>query len=69
MDLASIYFGLFFGVFVFTFAKAVDQTRSIWRHTHQLHNPYLYMIWVEAVVNLIFCIVTYLFLNGIIPGT
>lgn len=68
MDLASIYFGLFLGVFVFTFAKAVEQTRSIWKHTHRIVHPYLFMIWVEAWVNFVFCIVTYLYLNNIIPG-
>ena len=68
MDLAAIYFGLFLGVFVFTFAKAVEQTRSIWKHTHSLANLYLFMIWVEAWVNFVFAVVTFLFLNGIIPG-
>ncbi|KAH7248406.1 hypothetical protein B0J15DRAFT_468408 [Fusarium solani] len=68
MDLASIYFGLFIGVFIFTFAKAVQQTRSIWKRTHTLHNAYLYLIWGEAWVNLIFAIVTFLYLNDIIHG-
>jgi len=68
MDLASIYFGLFFGIFVFTIAKIVKQTRTIWRRTRSIVNPYLWMIWVEAIVNLVFAIITYLFLNGIIPG-
>ncbi|KAL5592803.1 hypothetical protein FOBRF1_013111 [Fusarium oxysporum] len=37
MDLASIYFGLFLGVFVFTFAKAVQQTRmALWATQTQL---------------------------------
>jgi hypothetical protein len=68
MDLASIYFGLFLGVFVFTFAKSLEQTCSIFRRTKSLANPYLYMIWVEAWVNFVFALVTFLFLNGIIPG-
>ncbi|KAL6408150.1 hypothetical protein AUP68_08524 [Ilyonectria robusta] len=53
MDLASIYFGLFVGVFVFTFAKAVQQTRGIWRRTRSLHHAYVYMIWVEAWTQLL----------------
>ncbi|KAI3573988.1 hypothetical protein IWW34DRAFT_706362 [Fusarium oxysporum f. sp. albedinis] len=69
MDLASIYFGLFLGVFVFTFAKAVQQTRGIWRRTQSLHHGYLYMIWVEAWVNFVFALVTFLYLNDIVPGS
>ena len=68
MDLASIYFGLFLGVFVFAFAKVAEQTRTIWRHTQSLANPYLYMIWAEAWVNFAFALITFLFLNGIIDG-
>ncbi|KAI5456073.1 hypothetical protein BGZ63DRAFT_436110 [Mariannaea sp. PMI_226] len=67
MDLASIYFGLFLGIFVFTLAKSLEQTRSIWRRTRSLANIYLYMIWFEAWVNFIFAIITFLFLNKIIP--
>ncbi|KAF9768575.1 hypothetical protein IL306_014093 [Fusarium sp. DS 682] len=67
-DLASVYYGLFLGVFVFTFAKAVSQTAAIYKRTHSLHNAYLYMIWTEAVVNFTFALITFLYLNGIIPG-
>jgi hypothetical protein len=68
IDLASVYYGLFLGVFIFTFAKAVSQTRAIYKRTHSLHNAYLYMIWTEAVVNFVFALITFLYLNGIIPG-
>jgi len=27
------------------------------------------MIWVEALVNLVFALVTFLYLKGVIPGT
>uniref|UniRef100_A0A0B7KKD3 Uncharacterized protein n=1 Tax=Bionectria ochroleuca TaxID=29856 RepID=A0A0B7KKD3_BIOOC len=69
IDLASIYYGLFIGVFVFTFAKALSQTRAIWKHVHSLHNAYLYMVWIEIWVNFVFALVTFLFLNGIIQGS
>ncbi|RYP67206.1 hypothetical protein DL771_007368 [Monosporascus sp. 5C6A] len=37
MDLASLYFGLFLGVFVFTFAKVLQQTRvGLWAIQTQL---------------------------------
>lgn len=68
MDLASIYFGLFMGLFVFTFAKVLGQTRTIWRRTRSLLNIYLIMIWAEAWVNFIFALTTFLFINDIIPG-
>jgi hypothetical protein len=68
IDLASIYYGLFLGVFIFAFAKAVQQTRAIWKRTHSFHNAYLYMIWSEAVVNFVFALITFLYLNGIIAG-
>lgn len=69
MDLASIYFGFFLAVFIFTQAKVVQQTRTIWRHRRSLLNSYLAMIWVEAWVNFVFALITYLFLNGIIYGS
>ncbi|UZP36563.1 hypothetical protein NXS19_004379 [Fusarium pseudograminearum] len=68
IDLASLYYGLFLAVFVFTFAKAISQTRAIWNRTHSFHNAYLYMIWIEAVVNFVFALLTFLYLNEIIPG-
>ncbi|KAK0622656.1 hypothetical protein B0T14DRAFT_475756 [Immersiella caudata] len=69
MDLASIYFGFFLAVFVFTQAKVVQQTRIIWRHRRSLLNAYLVMIWVEAWVNFVFALITYLYLNGVIQGS
>ncbi len=68
MELASFYFGAFLAVFIFTLTKVVHQTRLIWKRTRSLANAYLWMIWVEAWVNFIFALVTFLFLNGVIPG-
>ena len=69
MELASIYFGVFLAVFPFTVIKVVNQTRKIVRRQHGYRNIYLYMIWIEAIVNFIFAIVTYLYLNEIIAGS
>ncbi|KAF2184505.1 hypothetical protein K469DRAFT_633258 [Zopfia rhizophila CBS 207.26] len=66
MELFSIFFGAFLGLFVPTSAKAMQQTLSIWRRTRSLRNAYLYMIWVEATVNLIFAVATYLYLCKVI---
>ncbi|KAH6847177.1 hypothetical protein B0I37DRAFT_414939 [Chaetomium sp. MPI-CAGE-AT-0009] len=69
MDLASFYFGAFLAVFCFTQAKIVQQTRTIWRRTKSIRNGYLWMIWIEAWVNFIWAVKTFLFLNGVIPGS
>lgn len=68
IDLASIYYGLFLGVFVFASSKAISQTRAIWKRTHSLRNAYVYMIWIEIWVNFVFALITFLYLNAIIPG-
>ncbi|KAH7080026.1 hypothetical protein BKA63DRAFT_590349 [Paraphoma chrysanthemicola] len=69
MELYSIFFGAFLGLFVPTAGKAMQQTWSIWQRTRSLRNAYLYMIWVEGIVNLIFAIVTYLYLCEVIPSS
>lgn len=69
MDLSSVYFGVFLGVFPLTLMKVIQQTRKIVAQSRTFHNSYLYMIWVEAVVNFIFAIVTYLYLIKVIPGS
>ncbi|EKG09682.1 hypothetical protein MPH_13248, partial [Macrophomina phaseolina MS6] len=69
MDLATFFFGLFLGLFIPTFTKVVQQTRTIWKRTRRLSNVYLYMIWVEAVVNLIFALTTFLYLNKAIRSS
>ncbi|KAH6610506.1 hypothetical protein Trco_000526 [Trichoderma cornu-damae] len=67
IQLASLYFGTFIGVFVFAFAKIIHQTHTIWTRTRSLLNAYLFFIWIEALVNLIWAVITYLYLCGIIP--
>ncbi|KAF5007911.1 hypothetical protein FDECE_5826 [Fusarium decemcellulare] len=69
MDLAAFFFGLFVGIFIFAFSKACQQTRSIWRRTHSLRNAYLFLVWGEALANLVFAITTILFINGVIKGS
>ncbi|UNI22276.1 hypothetical protein JDV02_008178 [Purpureocillium takamizusanense] len=69
IDLAVLYFGLFLGIFPFTLVKVADQTRKILVRSRGLYNAYLYMIWIEALVNLIFALITFLYLKGIIPGS
>ncbi|KAH7021705.1 hypothetical protein B0J12DRAFT_733321 [Macrophomina phaseolina] len=69
MGIATLFFGLFLGLFLPTLAKVVQQTRTVWKRTRRLSNVYLYMIWAEAVVNLIFAITTFLYLEKYIQGS
>lgn len=65
-DLVTFFFALFIGLFVAALEKAIPQTHGIWKRSHNLMSPYLYMIWIEAVVNLTFSIITFLYLSGVI---
>lgn len=65
-DVASVFFGTFLGLFVFSAAKAARQTASIWERTRSIWNWYLWMIWIEVVCNFAFSLATYLLLRGII---
>ena len=66
MDLATLFFGIFIPIFVITVAKAAKQTQSIFRKTGTLRNTYLYLIWGEALANVIFAVSTFLFIQGVI---
>ncbi|EMD93177.1 hypothetical protein COCC4DRAFT_151123 [Bipolaris maydis ATCC 48331] len=67
MEIYSIFFGVFLGLFLPTAGKALQQTWSIWQRTRTLHHAYLWMIWTDTIVNFVFAIVTYLHLCGIVP--
>ncbi|GAM44017.1 hypothetical protein TCE0_060f19300 [Talaromyces pinophilus] len=68
-DLTTFFFALFLGLFVAALEKVIQQTYSIWKRSHNFMNPYLYMIWMEAVVNLTFSIITFLYLSGAIANS
>lgn len=67
-DLTTFFFALFLGLFVAALEKVIQQTYSIWKRSHNYMNPYLYMIWMETVVNLTFSIITFLYLSGAIAN-
>jgi xanthine/uracil/vitamin C permease (AzgA family) len=67
-QVASITFGIFIGLIVFTIVKALRQTWGIWSRTKNAWNRYLWMMWVEVLVNLVFAITTYMYIDGIIKG-
>ncbi|TQV91741.1 hypothetical protein IF1G_09807 [Cordyceps javanica] len=71
IDLPSIYFGALLGAFAFTLLEICNQTRRIVQRAGAWgwQNSYLYMIWSEAIVNLVFAIITILHFNGNLQGT
>jgi TRAP-type mannitol/chloroaromatic compound transport system permease small subunit len=67
MNLAIILFGFFLGLFLFTSMKVAQQSWSIWNRTRSIWNVYLWMIWIEVLVNFVFAATTYMFLQAVIP--
>ena len=68
IDLAAVFFGIFIGIFIFTFSKATQQSQTVWKNTRNLKNPYLLLIWGEALANLVFAICTVLYMSGVMKG-
>ncbi|KAJ6781162.1 hypothetical protein PWT90_08255 [Aphanocladium album] len=71
IDLPSLFFGAFVCAFAFTLIEICKQTRRIARRGRvwSSKNGYLYMIWIEHIVNLVFAVSTILYLNGTIHGS
>ncbi|KAL2867746.1 uncharacterized protein BJX67DRAFT_380690 [Aspergillus lucknowensis] len=67
MDVSVFFFGLFLGFFIFTMEGVIRQTIQIWKRTRSLTQVYLWFIWIESVVNLVFASITRLQLDGVIP--
>jgi hypothetical protein len=69
LSIASIAFGWTMGFGFLTIWSAIQQTLIIRkRHGASKHiSPYLWMIWLEILVCLIFAIICFLHLNDIIP--
>lgn len=64
LEFASIFLGLFAGLFVFTTMKVARQSWRIWGRTKSLVNFYLWAIWIETIVNFVFALTTYLYIRG-----
>ncbi len=71
IDLPSLFFGAFVGAFAFTLLEVCKQTRRIVQRGRawSWQNGYLYMIWTEILVNLVFAVVTILHFNESVSGT
>lgn len=71
IDLPSLFFGALVGVFPYALTEICKQTRRIIDKSRgrSWQNAYLWMIWIEAIVNVAFSIITILYLNGVIEGS
>ncbi|PQE21185.1 hypothetical protein CJF31_00010859 [Rutstroemia sp. NJR-2017a BVV2] len=69
MDIVSICFGVSIGFWILTTSKAARQTLKVWKRKHSIHSLYIYMIWMEAIVNLVIAIVSWLFIRGNIQAS
>ncbi|KAM6513494.1 hypothetical protein FALCPG4_015906 [Fusarium falciforme] len=65
MNIASIFWGLCFGVAIFTAAKASKQTLSSWSRSRRV-TAYVWMIWGEWIACIIISVLTWLYMWGTI---
>ncbi|BCS28278.1 uncharacterized protein APUU_61326S [Aspergillus puulaauensis] len=49
--------------------SVIRQTLQIYKRTHRVLHEYLWLIWLESLVNVIFSVTTRLQLDGVIPGS
>ncbi|KAF2728660.1 hypothetical protein EJ04DRAFT_388979, partial [Polyplosphaeria fusca] len=64
MDIPTICFGFTLGFMVLTGSKIGKQTIAIYKRTHSIFSLYLWMIWIELIVNLAWSITAWLLLRG-----
>jgi len=69
LQIASIAWGFTLGFGFLTVWTAIRQTADVHRRYgfSRLNSTYVWMIWLEILVCLIFCVICWLYLNGIIP--
>ncbi|KAK5939725.1 hypothetical protein PMZ80_008107 [Knufia obscura] len=66
MKIASIAWGFQLGFALLTAAKAGGQTLCIWRRTGRI-SGYTFMVWLEIIVNSVLGVLSWLYMDGIIP--
>lgn len=66
IKITSLAWGFQLGFTFLTAAKAGTQTLKIWRRTRRV-TGYMFMIWVEVIVNTILGVLSWLYMDGIIP--
>lgn len=64
--IASLAWGFTLGFGWLTTWAAVKQTFRIWKRygTRSIHNTYIWLIWLEILVCLIFSIICWMYLRG-----
>lgn len=69
MVIASLAWGFTIGFGWLTTWTAVKQTMRIYKRNgrHIFNNAYVWMIWLEILVCLVFSIICWLYLRGVIP--
>jgi hypothetical protein len=66
MTLATFIWGLSLACGIFSLAKAVNQTWRIWRRAKR-PNAYIVMVWLEWSACVTISVISWLFLEGMIP--
>ncbi|KAG8157218.1 hypothetical protein KVR01_012926 [Diaporthe batatas] len=64
--IASIAWGFTLGFGWLTVSSAIAQTAKTWRRygSRSIHNTYIWMIWLEVIVCIIFSVICWLYLRG-----
>lgn len=67
--IASLAWGFTLGFGWLTVSSAIAQTAKTWRRygSRSIHNTYIWMIWLEVIVCIIFSTICWLYLKGTIP--
>ncbi|KAL2284897.1 hypothetical protein FJTKL_08710 [Diaporthe vaccinii] len=67
--IASLAWGFTLGFGWLTVSSAIAQTAKTWRRygSRSIHNTYIWMIWLEIIVCIIFSTICWLYLKGTIP--
>lgn len=67
IKIASIAWGFQLGFTFLTAVKAATQTLQIWKRTGCV-TGYMLLMWLEMLVNTVFGVLSWLYMNGTIPA-
>lgn len=69
LAIASLAWGFTIGFGWLTTWTAIKQTAKIWRRygIQSIHSTYVWLMWLEILVCLVYSIICWLYLKGIIP--
>lgn len=66
VKISTFVWGFTMGFAILTTWKAVSQTISIWRRTNRVTVAYIWMVWLELLVNVIAGVLSWVYMDGII---